>query len=443
MKTLKYTLSILFGLLLTVSCSNNDNNDAPGKPVMTSETSFSSAMFGDSLAFKMKVSDEGNIPLSTLKAQLYFGDELVSSTTIRTKSYQEYAGKIYIPFYKSIPNGKATLKFVLQNIHFTKVEQSYSLALTRPDYDHLTLVTEKYGNLTMTRVGLNQYSVTGYFDMKVKGYIQAPAMGSNGNVVNFGWEDKAITQGSTSPITFTNTRAGQYTITFNTLTYEGSPFLNLKFDGQSMTMADENNYYVDKTFTQGQTISTDGIDLSSIWIDPDFFKLNNDGTLTFVPVTGEYKVTLNYQYNYLRVEAMKNGSPASLNTADGSGAIWIIGEGCGKPSVADNQVGWSTDNALCMAQVSPAVYQATFVAGQQIATNTINFKFFDEKGWTSNLSSIISTTSDVIFVGNGSNGRDSGNLGIVAGKTLTAGKTYVFTVTFAAGPKAVLTVTEK
>ena len=150
MKTLKYTLSIIFGLLLTVSCSNNDNNDAPGKPVMTSETSFSSAMFGDSLAFKMKVSDEGNIPLSTLKAQLYFGDELVSSTTIRTKNYQEYAGKIYIPFFKNIPNGTATLKFVLQNIHFTKVEQTYSLALTRPDYDHLTLVTDQYGNLTIS-----------------------------------------------------------------------------------------------------------------------------------------------------------------------------------------------------------------------------------------------------------------------------------------------------
>ena len=96
-----------------------------------------------------------------------------------------------------------------------------------------------------------------------------------------------------------------------------------------------------------------------------------------------------------------------------------------------------------MAQVSPAVYQATFVAGQQIATGSINFKFFDEKGWTSSISSILSTTSDVIFVGDGNNGADSGNLGIVAGKTLTAGKTYVFTVTFAAGPKAVLTVTEK
>lgn len=430
-------------MFILTSCSNDNDSSATGNPVMTSATTFSSAMFGDSLTFKMNVSDGGNIPLSTLKAQLYYGDELVSSTTIRTKTYGDYQGKIYIPFYKDIANGTATLKFVLQNIHFTKVEQSFNLALTRPDYDHLTLVTENYGNLIMTRTGLYQYSVTGNFSNKVKGYIQAPAMGNYGNMINFGWENNAITQGSTSDITFTNTRAEEYTITFNTLTYKGTPFLNLKFDGTSMTMVDDNNYYIDKTFTHGQSISVEGIDLSTIWIDPDFFTKNSDGTLNFVPITGEYKVTINYKYNYLRVEAMKSGSPASINTTDGTGALWIIGEGVGKPSYSTNEVGWNTDNAICMSPIASNIYQATLVAGEQVNANNINFKFFDEKGWTSNIASILSTTSSLIFVGNGSNGRDGGNLGIVSGKTLTAGKTYVFTVTVSAGPTAILTVTEK
>ena len=55
---------------------------------------------------------------STLKAQLYFSDEMVSETVIRTKvSGQEYNGKIYVPYLANIPNGTATLKFILQNIN--------------------------------------------------------------------------------------------------------------------------------------------------------------------------------------------------------------------------------------------------------------------------------------------------------------------------------------
>ncbi|MEA5062695.1 MAG: DUF5121 domain-containing protein, partial [Petrimonas sp.] len=67
------------------------------------------------------------------------------------------------------------------------------------------------------------------------------------------------------------------------------------------------------------------------------------------------------------------------------------------------------------------------------------------KGWGGEFgSATLTTASEIIFVGDGTNGRDNGNLGIVSGKTLTTGKTYLFTVDVSAGANAaVLTVVEK
>jgi hypothetical protein len=56
----------------------------------------------------------------------------------------------------------------------------------------------------------------------------------------------------------------------------------------------------------------------------------------------------------------------------------------------------------------------------------------------------LSSESDIVFVGNGTNGRDSGNLGLVEGTTLEVGATYVFTVDLSAGNNSgVLSVVKK
>ena len=97
-----YLFAAVAGLLFMNSCK--DDELAPGNPVMDIKTEVTSAYFGDSLAFTINAADV-DVPLSTLKAQLYFGEEKVSETVIRTKvSGQDYSGKIFVPFYKDIPN---------------------------------------------------------------------------------------------------------------------------------------------------------------------------------------------------------------------------------------------------------------------------------------------------------------------------------------------------
>ncbi len=102
------------------------------------------ALFGDSLPFTIKASDV-DVPLSTLKAQLFYGEEQVSETVIRTKtSGNDYTGKIFVPYYANIPNGKATLKYILQNIHFTTTEMTKKSSLWHDrNFPYLTLVDEE------------------------------------------------------------------------------------------------------------------------------------------------------------------------------------------------------------------------------------------------------------------------------------------------------------
>lgn len=165
MKSLKYYLMALAGIAMLNACSDDD--PVPGNPTMDFQAEPSSALFGDSLPFTIKASD-ADVPLSTLKARLYFSDEMVSETIIRTKvNGQDYTGKIYVPYLANIPNGTATLKFILQNINFTITEKSYDVALSRPDFPYLTLISgdQEY---RMEKVAANQYSVTGEFAQKVR-----------------------------------------------------------------------------------------------------------------------------------------------------------------------------------------------------------------------------------------------------------------------------------
>jgi hypothetical protein len=441
MKKYIYIILIISVALGFNACSDDDDK-VPGNPVINAKTNFSSAMFGDSLQFTIDVSDN-DVPLSTLKVRLFYSDDMVAETVIRTKTNGEYTGKIFVPYYANIPNGTATLKLVLQNIHLTITEQEFDLPLTRPDFPYLTLVTsdEEY---RMERVGLYEYAATEDFPVKVKGYIKAPAIGDNGNEITFGWEDNQITQHSESSIPFSNSHAGEYTITFNTLSYEAAPFIiSYSINDETMIRVDDNNYKVEMDFNQGDEIVVGGIDdFSDWWIDQDFFDKNGD-KLTFKPIIGKYRITANFTLKYLRVEAMSGSSLATLQS-DGTGAIWIIGDNIGKPSLG-NTTGWDTGKGLCMTPIGGKKYQVTLVAGTNVSTDATNFKFFHQRDWGGEFGhTTITSQSDLILIGDGTGGHGDGNLYLADGKSLTAGNTYVLTVDVSEGiDKAVLTVVEK
>ena len=444
---MKKYIYLLIALMIAGACSKDEDANAPGNPVITPKTEFNGAHFGDSLQFTMGVNDD-EVPLSTLKAKLYFGDEIVSETTIRTKTGGEYTGKLYVPYYANIPNGTATLEFALTNTHLSTVKKTYDLPVTRPDYPYLILVTDN-AMYPMTRTGAYTYAATELFpSTDLPAYIKTPVISDWGNEITFGWEGSSIAQGSTAAIPFVSSVAGKFSVTFNTLTYEATPFFEILVNGQKMDMVDKQNFKIDLNLTTGQSITVEGIDdIAGWWIDADYLTKVSDNEFTFAPAAGSYRIMANTTRKYFRVEVLSGGEPATLQ-ADGTGAIWIIGDNVGKPSLS-NVVGWNTDNALCMAPIGNKRYQITLKAGETVDAESINFKFFHQKGWGGEFSNTtLSTASDVVFVGDGAtndyqgNNRDAGNLGLL--QALDTGATYVFVVDVSAGnDAAVLTVTKQ
>ncbi|GHV56550.1 hypothetical protein FACS1894182_03350 [Bacteroidia bacterium] len=442
MKKYKYLIFCLLSLTFLASCSSDDNDMTPGNPAMELKTDMSSALFGDSLPFIMHVSDK--VPLSTLTAQLYFGDEKVSERVIRTKTEGDYSGKIFIPYYKDVPNGTATLEFTLIDTHLSSVKKTIDLPVSRPQYPYLILVTADASYPMIPTGTPYEYAATEKFPSnELPAYIKTPATG-NGNEITFGWESGEITQGVINEIPFTSAQGGEYSVTFNTKTYKGAPFFELTVNGQKMAMVDKENFRIDMELTHGQQLTVEGIgNIGEWWIDSDFLTKVSDNVFTFAPITGKYRITANTALKYFVVEVMSGNTPATLQS-DGTGAIWVIGDDIGKPSAAKNKISWTTEKGLCMAPMGNKKYQLTLIGGQTVPVTSINFKFFHQKGWGGEFTTNLTTTSDIIFVGDGSNGRDTGNLGIVSGKTLEEGVAYVLTVDVSAGiSNAVLTVVKQ
>lgn len=455
MKNIKYILCLLLLLPFLGSCSNDDSVDE-GNPILT-VGDISPAQFGDSVTINVSCKDGSGIPLSTLKASLMYGEEQVENVTLRTKTDGDYAVRLYIPYYKNVPDGKAQIKLTLQNTHMTKTETTCEIALTRPHYSSLKLVASDNTVYTLTPDATNPYLFKGMVTSSTKtfkGYVVAPAQGSNGNEITFGQGNEAITQGVTDYISFVNQKSGTFEVTFNTLTYAYTPIydptlpLEITLTSAAPTYVGDliqGHYY---TFT-----GDDALSASDWYYDPDYFTKNSNGTYTFNGVDGIYTIKADFAHKGFKIWAMKDKDNTASLADDGTGALWIIGGDCfGKPTYAQvqGQSWWTdTDHALCLARIKDKVYQVTFTVGKQLRATKIDFKFFGQAGWGTEFkgtagSHYLTTTSTVFGIGTGSGGHDNGNIYLKDGQTLTDGDTYVFTVNLTAGcDNGVLTVTKK
>lgn len=436
MKKSIYLILALAGILALNSCS--DDEFLSGNPDMEFRAGKLNALFGDSLPFTIKASDV-DVPLSALKARLFYGEELVSETVIRTKtSGSDYTGKVFVPYYPNVIDGRATLKFILQNIHFTITEMEQEVVLSRPDFPYLTLVDEMGEEYLMKKQSLYNYSVTGRFPQDLKARIKTPKVGENGNELKFGWDNSnQIAVGeNTNPIGFSGTADKAYDVTFNTLTYEVGPTVQVTFDGEKMVALDANSYSIQKSLTQGQSIVITGIETNSWWINSDYFKKEANGALTFLPVDGKYRVVADMKLKNFNVTRMNGDNDATL-TDDGHGAIWMMGWGVGSPSM-DYQFGWDAGANYCVPEISSKKYQFTGVAGpekgsafgQRFRTDYVSCKFFFQNGYGGEFSqlTIASDGSESLI-----KLTSGGNIELIEGVLLKQDATYVLTVDLTAG----------
>ena len=131
MKTLKYiALSLLVAASTTACKDDPELLTTDVGPEMTVVSADASGVYGGKVDFEVTMTDR--YALSTLKAQVFFDDEMVAEEVIRTKSDGTYTGAVTLPFYKNIPDGEATLRFVGQNVRFGTTTVDRPLAVSRP-----------------------------------------------------------------------------------------------------------------------------------------------------------------------------------------------------------------------------------------------------------------------------------------------------------------------
>ena len=115
------------------------------------------------------------------------------------------------------------------------------------------------------------------------------------------------------------------------------------------------NGAADLTIAQGEVLTVSGVDLSTMWIDPDFFEQVDDTNLKFLAMDGDYRIQK--LDGWFKVIPMVNGARANYNDHK---ALWIIGDGGGKPEGADHLIGWNTGEApLPLARISENEYRIT------------------------------------------------------------------------------------
>lgn len=438
MKKYQFLTWLLLPFLI-FACSKEEEQ-AAGNPVITFNPNYSQVMYGDSLPFTVNVKDD--VPLSTLKVRLYYGKDKVQEVVMRTKTNGDYSGKIYVPSVQGMEDGKMQLELVLQNIHFTTAEKKMDIEVVRPKYEKIYFVTpeKEYEMTAKDPAKPYEYSFTATMPRKIKGYFRTTVAGEYGNVMTFGDSSGKIVMGSESPITFSYSSDGEYTITFNTFDYSAAPFIIYKVNE---TMLDrlaegekEERYYADFDLEQNQEIKVAGIEeFDKWWIDPDFF-VKEGSQLKFRPISGRYRIIADMNRKYLKVETMVGDQPAKL-LDNGTGAVWIVGEGVGKPTLADAP-SWNPNMAICMAPMGNGRYEATFVADNQMQLERINFVLIMQKGWGAGFKGYLATAgadkvlkivdTDMITIGEGQdrNKIDNGNVWLAPEKKFTKGTTYTF-----------------
>lgn len=402
-----------------------ENEQTENGPQITVNSYSQTAVMGGKVNFSVAISDS-EFELSTLKATLLFDETPVDDITIRTKEAGTYTGTLQVPFLANIPDGTASLQLVAQNTGLGKTTLSKDVAISRPVFAYLTLTDETGHEYRMEHGEGFNYAVTADFPSEVKATITTPPVSDGEAGLTFGFLSGAIALGGTEPIPFSNGVAGNYTISFNTLTFEGAPFTKLSINGANAAMVDANNYAAIINLTQNGEVKIEGyVPGFQDWtIDPDFLEATSvDGTYKFLAMDGLYRFNIGVADKFFKVEAMSSETEYAKLSEDCSGTLWLIGGDCyGKPAIWSYS--WNPEQCgLCFAQVSRKVHQLTFVAGVQLKTNAIDFKFFGQKTWGIEFGGANTTDSGLITIG-----ASDGNIHLAEGIKLDIGGIYRLTV---------------
>ena len=425
------TIITLAALAAAVSCYKEPEFDfaehGPDMTVSCAET----ALMGGNIDFTADVYDK-DYPLSVLKAKLFWDLEVgdpVSEFEVRTNAEGTYAGKLAVPFEKDLVDGIAAVVFEAVNTHLGYSYDTVYVAINRPTFDQLTLASGNSWRRSLTPVEGKQheYAYTGAIPADFQPFIITPAIDGKGTEITFGWNGTEIVPGGAQPIPFDI--MGNGTVSFNTRTFEGAPFIKIKVNGANAMPIPNGAFMAHVNIKKGDKLEVEGAgDFSQWYVDPDHFRKEADGVY-FNAVDGYYNFEMNTANKFVTVRrADAEGKTATY--AD-EGAIILMGWGVAHP-VMTSQIGWDGGLYLTLAEVEDGVYQFSGKAVEETDGTTLggvwrydylSFKFFGQAGWGAEYDKVTLTDEAKKYL------QAAGNVELAAGVQLELGAEYVMTVT--------------
>ncbi len=384
-------LPIFLAALLFYSC----DDEKIDTPQISSYSVVESAYMADSVPFDVTI--DANYPMNSIRILFFLNDEKVSESIIPVNKAGIYGKKLYVPYTKDISDGRAEIQIIAKNKNFDYSTKSVFINIGRPKYPFLTLKTA-YGDYKMEPVSGEpyKYAVTSDFPTNaLNAIIEAPSYGENGNSFYFGGKTITANTTNTDSIPFlTDLSPGsEYTVSFDTRTFEGEPFLKPSFDGIEFPAFVSNMAIVEKEFSQNQQLSIRGfLDLEDWWIDPTFLDINPNGTYKFRAANGKYRITADQNLKYFRIEPMSGNNLADFDPITKTGSIWVNGgigdqpgsapaERLGVPSMTANGCLWNPAKNFAMASMGSGIYQVKLIANKtlflcNVSGSTVGIAFY-------------------------------------------------------------------
>ena len=244
---------------------------------------------GGKIDFMADLSDD-KYPLSVINAKLYWDVETgdpVSEVEIRTESAGTYAGSLAVPFQKDIPDGIATVVFTSVNTHLGKTYDTVYVAVNRPKFESLSLVSGSWKkNLVPVEGKEHEYAYEGTLPTDFQPYIVTPTIDGKGSEITFGWDGSQIAINGGKAIPFDV--AGKGKITFNTKTFVGTPFIDIRIKDVKADPTPQGSYKALVPLKKGDKLSFSGIeDIDSWYFEPDHFNVKEDGVYQFTGIAVE------------------------------------------------------------------------------------------------------------------------------------------------------------
>lgn len=441
-------------------------------PEITSYQTAEVAYLGDSIPLDITI--KGEYPINTIKATFFRNGEQIAESIIPAKEAGSYRNRLKIPFTKGIADGPAEIQLMVKNKNFNYSTVMVPIQVTRPKFPYLTLKTA-YGNYRMEPVPGEsyKYAVSAAFpNTKLNALIEAPAYGKNGNTLLFGGTEISAyaTDKDSIPFQIVREPGTVFTVSFDTRSFEGSPFLKPAFAGIDFPNFVNSIAVIEAEFKQNQSISLDGIlDIANWWIDPSFLSNNGDGSYKFRATDGKYRITAHQALKYFKIEPMQGNMLADFDPISKTGAVWINGgigdqagsspvERFGIPSVTTNGALWNPEKNVAMAPLGNGIYQIKLIAGQNLFLSNVsgstagiafyqNSRSFDNYFALNLVQTLYGNPGQPTSAGGSARFElktSSGNLSkgapiisTVSNRSLGVNRTYVFTLDTKVSPAAV------